>query len=189
MFIDIPSSWASVAPIRGDRKKLPAGNYTVIVTDVEVGKDFNNHQCLIITVDISGGEFAGFYADAKYNYDNSYRISTGYDTEDREDMGRFKGFIEMTIENNPDFRWNGNTDSFKGCSYCGRFGEVETKSKKDGRVYTNTRLRFLSTLVDADSLPILEKKTLQESQQRAAEAVGFGIPAPTDKDFVDDIPF
>lgn len=108
----------------GEFQKLPAGGYEAEVKNVRVGQNSDGSQRLEILVDITEGEFKGYF---KQQFDNSnfedkkykgivrYSIPQDNGTEkDNYKKRFFKGMIKSFEESNSGYKWNWNEQSLKG---------------------------------------------------------------------------
>ena len=108
----------------GEFQKLPAGGYEAEVKNVRIGQNSDGSQRLEILVDITEGEFKGYF---KQQFDNSnfedkkykgivrYSIPQDNGTEkDNYKKRFFKGMIKSFEESNSGYKWNWNEQSLKG---------------------------------------------------------------------------
>lgn len=108
----------------GEFQKLPAGGYEAEVKNVRIGQNSDGSQRLEILVDITEGEFKGYF---KQQFDNSnfedkkykgivrYSIPQDNGTEkDNYKKRFFKGMITSFEESNSGYKWNWNEQSLKG---------------------------------------------------------------------------
>lgn len=106
-----------------DLPQLPAGGYVAKIMGAEV-VEYDNYSKLLISVDITEGEYKDYYA-------NQYRANTSADrkwkgvvrlsipTDDGSDADVttkriFKGCIEAVEDSNSGYRWDWNEAGLKG---------------------------------------------------------------------------
>lgn len=78
----------------GEFERLPAGGYVVKITDV---KDEPAKSYIVITYDISEGQYRGFYQNTDEKYVKSHQFIRSYKPSA---LGMFKGFISAVDKSN-----------------------------------------------------------------------------------------
>ena len=109
------------------REILPAGGYVCTVKSVKIDEyhnDFGDTQYLVLAIDVSEGQFAGFFEkDYKQNTNDdkkwrgTYRIRIPSDDGTEQDSWTkrtFGNFIWAVQESNPGYTWSWDEKTLKG---------------------------------------------------------------------------
>lgn len=107
----------------GPREKLPAGGYVAKIMGAKV-EDYSWGQSLIVSYDITEGEYAGFFKRDRDNNGNADRrwrgnlrmnVPKGDGSEqDAWTVRSFNNFIASVEDSNPAFAWDWDETKLKG---------------------------------------------------------------------------
>ena len=142
--MNLPSNWDSIqGKDAGSFERLPAGAYCCRITKAyEYYSKNENKQFLVLELDVSDGEHAGFFANTLYP--PKYYQGTGLDDGNEKKQSYFKGMITAIEQSNDGFKWNGDPSALTNRLVAVAFGEEERE--KDGKVYTDTKPKFVRSL-------------------------------------------
>ena len=194
-------NWEKVKPIGGDNVQLPAGGYVCKILGAKVVENSKHRDMLEVGVDISHGEYAGFFRNKfdaqtdKSKWINAaiLRINLpdkNLDTQDEynKKAGRVKKFIQDVEESNTPyvFQWDEQTlkNKFVGCL----FGREEFETKDGGKAWS-TKLFYTTTLanIQTGNFKVPADRPFKESVSTEPVQTDFA-PVP-DMDSDDDLPF
>lgn len=181
--------WDEAPAYTGETQSLPAGLYHCIIKQVNVQKDRNNNEQLIICFDISDGEYKGFYQKQfDLRKQNSIDVKWGgIHRQFTHDKGLpfFKGMICSIEKSNNGYRWDWNEKGLVGKLFGGVFGREEFATG-DGEKKMATKLVQIRSLEGLNDAKIPEDKLLNESTSSKAPATdsnGFmNIPEGIDEE-------
>lgn len=117
-----PNNWESVTASAGAyvREKLPAGGYEAKILKATVTPNRDGSESLIIMLDITSGEYAGFFKrDFDTNpYENKrwrgvYRQRLP-ENDNSKSTAYFKAMTEAVEKSNKGYKWDWNENSLKG---------------------------------------------------------------------------
>ena len=118
----------------GEYKRLPAGIYGVVITNVV---DVPQSEYLEVYCDITKGEYANYFKTLVANgMKDTSRSSRSYKTNA---LPFFKGFITAVEKSNPNYKWNWDEKTLIGKNVIAVFGEEEYKDN-DGNVKVSTKV-------------------------------------------------
>lgn len=186
----------------GNFQTLPKGAYKLVVKGAKV-ESYKNGDCVKLAVDITDGEYAGFYQkdfESQKNDGKKWRgvylinIPKDNGTErDNKTKRWFKTAIEAFEKSNPGYRWNWDEQTLKGKKIAGLFIIREFQTN-EGTVKKMTALRKIISVQDYESgdFQMPEDELLEPVQQTpysrpSADANGFTPVDPVTVD--DDLPF
>ena len=119
----------------GEYKRLPAGIYGVVITNVV---DVPENEYLEVYCDITKGEYANYFKTLVANgLKDTSRSTRSYKTNA---LPFFKGFITAVEKSNPNYKWNWDEKTLIGKNVIAVFGEEEYKDKNDGKIKVSTKL-------------------------------------------------
>lgn len=196
MIVDLEKfDWDNVKASGGGFQKLPAGAYICEIKHVDEVKTRDRGTQIVLSVDISEGEFAGYFENrlaVTGSWDFNAQLKRYvYDVEKKRGAAGFKGVITTLEQCNPNFKFltNPNTNRLAGLKVGGVFGEREYLDKKTNEIKTSTNLKWFCNIQDVKEgkvkIPPLEKLPDDKRPNNSADISGFnGQDVPDD-----DIPF
>lgn len=197
-----PNNWDNVQPaaVGYTREKLPAGGYEAKIINAAVLPNSNGSESLAVQVDITAGEFKGFF---KRDFDNNpydnrkwrgvARFFVPKDDGSKEDertTAIFKAMTEAVEKSNPNYKWNWDEKSLKGL----KVGIMVREKEYDHNGYhgfTHDIFRFTDIKIIKDGkFDIPKAKYLNGSAPAQQEPPqGYGDPPPELEAAVDEYPF
>lgn len=195
------NNWENVKPVGGENVQLPSGGYVCKIVGAKTVINRSGREMLEVGVDISTGEYAGFYMDKfrgqtnKEKWPNAatLRINLPDQEKDSPDdyikkAGRVKKFIQDVEESNTPyvFKWDESTlkGKFVGCL----FGREEFVTSDGNRAWS-TKLFYTTTIanIQTGSFKVPADRPLKEE-------ASYSSPAPVEQDFQEieaeeDLPF
>ena len=105
-------------------RPLPTGGYVGKIMGVQTGQYSDGRQCLIVSVDITEGDYIGYYTD-RYRTDpatekkwkGNIRLTVPADDgseRDARDKTTFKSAMVAVEESNPGYHWDWDETKLKG---------------------------------------------------------------------------
>jgi len=105
-------------------RALPSGGYVGKVMGTKIGTYSDGRECLIISLDITEGEYIGYYAERYRNdpeetrrWKGNFRLTIPSDDgseRDSKDKRSFKTAMVSIEESNPGYHWDWNELGLKG---------------------------------------------------------------------------
>ena len=169
----------------GEFKKLPAGIYPIIITNV-VDKPENEY--LEVFVDIAKGDYKDYFKTAVENgLKDTSKTVRSYKTNA---LPFFKAFITAVEKSNQGYQWDWDEKKLIGKKAIGVFGEEEYM--KDGQIKISTKLVEVRSFeaYTAGKLTVPPLKKLSEELPSAKDFLheeATDVPTPSLLD--DDFPF
>ena len=180
-----------------DFKSLPIGAYEcIIINAVENYNQETGKTTLKVMVDISEGEFKGYYQkrfDENNNADKKWdNNATRYLAFQGDNVSYFKGFITCVENSNVGYKWDWDETKLRGKKICGVF-QYEEYEKQDGTKAVKVRLnkfRSLDKIKDvevSDSVKLLNGSyiSIDDYNERKEESNDSVVTVVTD----DELPF
>lgn len=195
-------NWENVKPVGGESVQLPAGGYVCKIIGAKIVVNRSGREMLEVGVDISTGEYAGFYRqkwDSLTNKDKKWpnaamiRINLPDKEKDTPEdyvkkAGRVKKFIQDVEESNTPYVFKWDESTFKGKFVGCLFGREEFETQ-DGKKAWSTKLFYTTTIanIQTGSFKVPADRPLREE-------VSYHEPVQTDfspipDDLGDDLPF
>lgn len=135
------------------KEHLPKDAYVVKIVNVKQQKWPSGDEYLEIAYDIAEGKYAGFYnhqyqdartsnENAVWPYDARYNLNIPNEKSDEWVWNRYNEFFTFIEDSNNGYIFSDNLTTLRGKLFGGKFRTKQSKSKKDGKVYSNTELRW-----------------------------------------------
>lgn len=178
-----PSNYEEVKP-SSNHETLTTGGHYLTILSAEETKSKRGKLMLVIEYDTHITDhqpnwFRDQYERAKQYSNDPYYRGTHYLMLTDEDWAvkNLKSFVTSVEKSNADFEFDWDTKSLVGKNVGGVFGEVESESPSNGKIYTNVELRWFCS---EESVPTANKPAKRELTKSEPE------PIKTD---VSDLPF
>lgn len=189
--INKPSNWDSVTAL-SEYQKLPVGAYVCTIKQAVTQKnDYGEQLCVLI--DISAGEWAGYYQE---NFDRNQREDKKWkgvlrlwvpkdDGSDKDEWTKsiLKGFVTAVEESNRGFVWNWDERTLvkKEIGVLFRNEEWEWNGKSG---WTARPFRAISVdSVEDGSYTIPKDKPLRNKTEAVPDYTGYASPATPAPEF------
>ena len=177
---------AEVLPESGGRKRLPKGGYVCKILAVEEHESKNGNPYLILNMDISEGEYMGFFADdytsqtGEKKWHFGYRLMIPNDRTKPYTLHLFKTFNAYLEESNPGWTFNFSADEkqYRGLVIGVLVNEREYR-KRNGSIGTATNIAKVvkANTVRGGSYTVPADERLEKS---SAPADDFMMPDNVD---------
>jgi hypothetical protein len=176
-------NWTSVQASQNGGKKLPAGGYVLIITNV---KDVEDKEYLEVEWDINEGEYKGHFSD-EWGRTNTFAHSFKVSYKDSA-AGLFKQFLSCLEKSNPSFnieQWQAQSNPL---AFVGKIIGASWGTEKYTNQNGEDRERMTFPLYwSADDIRTGNFEVPKDKDNRKHTSTPAPAPAVTEYD--EDIPF
>jgi len=139
-------------------------------------KDVVNKEYLQIEFDIADGDYKGFFADQKKNFNNEDWPSQGtlYKSYKSTAYKFFASFIIAIEKSNPKFEWVWDETKLEGQYFVANFAEEEWLDDTTNEIKVNVKCREVRSIqaLKEGEVKLLKKKELSDSEKQKSQAGG-----------------
>lgn len=168
----------------GTFEQPPAGGHVFKIVDAETKTSAKGNEMLVLSLDITEGEFAGHYTKLSDKYAKPKYLRV-FQLTGEEHTSYFKGVIKAIEESNVGFIFDFDEKKLIGKKVGGNLREEEFLPDGETEVKVALKIGFLCSVQSVrEGLPIMKRKTLSVTKN-APSTTAPSSSAPKD----DDLPF